>query len=91
MLKLPAKSDEARLNAAYERALGRGIKANELRSLKRFLSAQREHFRSDKEEPLKMQKVGLAPTSKDMDEVELGAWTSVCRVILNLHEVITVY
>ena len=28
---------------------------------------------------------------KSADEVELAAWTQVCRVILNLHETITRY
>jgi len=91
VLGAPAKSDDARLEYAYQRALGRSIKPTERASLKRFLAAQREHLQSDKDEPVKIQKVGLAPTVKGADMIELGAWTSVCRVILNLHETITVY
>ena len=87
----PAKSDEARLNLAYQRALGRAAKPAELASLKKFLAAQREHLQSDADEPVKLQKVGLAATPKNMDAVELAAWTSVCRVVLNLHETITIY
>ncbi|HWN97003.1 MAG TPA: PSD1 and planctomycete cytochrome C domain-containing protein [Methylomirabilota bacterium] len=90
VLQSPAKSDEARLNLAYERSLGRSAKPSELASLKKFLVAQRNHLRSEPDEPVKIQKVGIAPTA-EMDAVELGAWTSVCRVILNLHEVITIY
>ena len=33
--------------------------------------------------------VGDAPAPKDLPEPELAAWTSVARVILNLHETIT--
>jgi hypothetical protein len=33
--------------------------------------------------------VGDAPVPKDIEPVELAAWTNVCRVILNLHETIT--
>jgi hypothetical protein len=91
LLQSAAKSDAERLDFACQRALGRSIKPKELASLKNFLAAQREHLRSDQEEAVKIQKVGLAPAAKDGDEMELGAWTSVCRVILNLHEVITVY
>ena len=31
----------------------------------------------------------IALLPKDVDTAELAAWTSVCRVILNLHEVVT--
>ena len=34
-------------------------------------------------------KVGLAPLPPAADQAELAAWTSVARVILNLHETIT--
>jgi hypothetical protein len=91
LLHSPAKSDEERLNAAFQRSLGRAAKPKELASLKKFVAVQREHLKSDKEEPVKLQKVGLAPAAKETDATELGAWTSVCRVILNLHESITIY
>ena len=32
---------------------------------------------------------GLAPLDEDLDVVELAAWTSIARTILNLHETIT--
>ncbi len=91
LLRSPARSDDDRLKLSYQRALGRDIKPKELTSLRKFLGAQREHLQSDKDEPVKIQKVGLAPAPKDANAVELGAWTSVCRVILNLHETITIY
>ena len=91
LLLSPAKSDEARMDLAYQRTLARSIKPGELASLKKFLAAQREHLQSDRAEALKIQKVGLAPTPKEADAIELGAWASVCRVILNLHETITIY
>jgi len=91
LLKAPAKSDDERLNLAYQRALNRGIRPKELASLQKFLAAQRAHLQSDKDEARKLQKVGLAPAAEELNEVELGAWTSVCRVVLNLHETITVY
>jgi len=91
LLASPAKSDEARLEVAYQRALGRAIKLVERDSLKKFLNGQREHLRSDADEAVKLQKVGLAPTPANADAAELAAWTSVCRVVLNLHETITIY
>jgi hypothetical protein len=59
--------------------------------LKKFLQQQRVHVQQDKDEPAKLQTVGLAPASMAVEPAELAAWTSVCRVILNLHETITVY
>ena len=91
LLTSVARSDKERLNLAYQRALGRDIHAKERRSLLAFLDAQRAHLRGDEDEAREIQKVGLAPTPGGMDPVELGAWTSVCRVILNLHESITIY
>jgi hypothetical protein len=91
LMASPAKSDDARIELAYQRALGRNAKPTELASLKKFLAGQREHLQSDADEPVKLQKVGLAATPKDADAVELAAWTSVCRVVLNLHETITIY
>ncbi|TWU18490.1 PSD1 and planctomycete cytochrome C domain-containing protein [Allorhodopirellula heiligendammensis] len=34
---------------------------------------------------------GVSPPAEDLDAAELAAWTSVARVILNLHETITRY
>jgi predicted metal-dependent HD superfamily phosphohydrolase len=91
LLASPAKTDEARLNFAYQRALGRSAKPPELASLKKFLTTQREHLQTDTDEAVKLQKVGLAATPKDANAAELAAWTSVCRVVLNLHETISIY
>ena len=33
--------------------------------------------------------IGLAPVGKDLDRPTLAAWTSVARVLMNLHETIT--
>jgi Protein of unknown function (DUF1553) len=35
--------------------------------------------------------IGNAPAPKNIPPAELAAWTQVCRVILNLHESITIY
>jgi hypothetical protein len=91
LLQTAAKSDDERLERAYQQALARPIKSDERASLKKFLTAQREHLQNDKDEPVKIQTVGLAPSAKNADTIELGAWTSVCRVILNLHETISIY
>jgi mono/diheme cytochrome c family protein len=85
------KSDDARLDLAYEKALARPIKSGEQLSLKQFLALQREHYRENPDEARKLMRVGIAPEPKGIDETELAAWTQVCRVVLNLHETITRY
>src|SRR5262249_42137961 len=85
------RSDDSLLDMAFERALARPAKADEKKSLLQFLSVQRAHYETDLEESKRFLSVGLAPQPKEANEVELAAWTEVCRVILNLHETITCY
>ncbi len=85
------QSDEEKLDAAFERALARSPRTNERSSLIEFLNAQREHYSQDQEGAAKVVKVGNSPAAKNLKQVELAAWTQVCRVILNLHETITRY
>jgi Protein of unknown function (DUF1553) len=85
------QSDDDRLDFAFQRALSRPARPGEVESLKQFLAGQREYYRSAPDEADKLLRVGLAPAPKKVDEAELAAWTSVCRVILNLHETITRY
>ncbi|MGH7969086.1 MAG: DUF1553 domain-containing protein, partial [Limisphaerales bacterium] len=86
-----AQTDAQRLDQGFERALDRAARPDEKKSLLAFLDVQREHYRQHPEETEKLLHVGLAPDRKDGDKAELAAWTQVCRVILNLHETITIY
>ena len=45
----------------------------------------------DEEAAAKLIAVGESPPPESIDIAELAAWTSVARVILNLHETITRY
>ena len=84
-------ADEGKLARAYREALSRNVKPAELESLKSFLAAQRQHFRAHPEEARKLLAVGALPAPEKADPIELAAWTSVTRVILNLHETTTRY
>jgi hypothetical protein len=46
-------------------------------------------YECDKQAAKQVVSVGERPVPTDLDIVELAAWTSVARVILNLHETIT--
>jgi hypothetical protein len=78
-----------RLSSAYRRALSRAAKPEEIRVLEALVERHRSEFKKDPEGVKKLLAVGIAPVPKDVDAVELAAWTSVARVILNLHEAVT--
>jgi len=89
---MSASTDDAsRLGFIYEHVLDRLPKANERESLTGFLAQQREYYKANAADAGKLAHVGLSPVPAGIDESELAAWTTVCRVVLNLHESITRY
>jgi hypothetical protein len=84
-------SDREKLDRAFQQALARPAKAKEQESLLKFLGGQRAYYQGNAEDTQKLLRVGFTPVPAGMNEAELAAWTTVCRVILNLHETITRY
>jgi Protein of unknown function (DUF1553)/Protein of unknown function (DUF1549)/Planctomycete cytochrome C len=82
--------DAARLTRAYWLALAREPQSREAAALLQHLASQREHYASAPEDAAKLLATGFAPVPTE-NLTELAAWTSVCRVLLNLHETITRY
>jgi hypothetical protein len=80
---------DERLRWAYERALARAPAAEEARVLGELLQKHGAQYRADKKAAARLVAAGQAPPPRDVDVVELAAWTSVARAILNLPEVIT--
>jgi hypothetical protein len=78
-----------RLDWAYRQAVSRNVKPEELRLLSALHAKHRAEFANDPQAAQKLLSTGERPTAKDLDTTELAAWTSVARVILNLHETIT--
>jgi len=83
-------SDQDRIQHAYQIALGRLPKEKEMKSLLPFLASQRKQFSDGSSDATKLLHVGLQPLAVE-DAKELAAWTSLARVVLNLHETITRY
>ncbi len=81
--------DEQRIRWMWEQATSRPPAAAEVEVLLRLLAKHREHYRSQPDEAAKVLTVGDHPPPKDVPSAEVAAWTSVARVILNLHETIT--
>ncbi len=88
---MQVQGDAARLEAAFRKALSRPPSAEERDGLLSFLEKMRVEYKARPEDAAKLLSIGFAPKSKTEDKVELAAWTSVCRVVLNLHETITRY
>ncbi len=86
-----AATDDERLDRAFERALARPAAPSEKRALLEYLAAQTAYYRDHADAAHKLLRIGLAPLPRDADETRLAAWTSVCRVLLNLHESMTRY
>ncbi|HVS37066.1 MAG TPA: PSD1 and planctomycete cytochrome C domain-containing protein [Gemmataceae bacterium] len=80
---------EQRLDWAYRHALSRGVKPQERDLLLALYAKHQREYAADKDAAQKAVSVGQYPVPKDLDVVELAAWTSAARVILNLDETIT--
>ncbi len=82
-------SVNARLAWAFGQAVSRTPKPEEVKVLADLYARHFREYSADKAAAKKLLAVGDHPVPKDRDPAELAAWTSVARVILNLHEVIT--
>lgn len=87
----PEADEAGKISHAVRTALSREAKAEELASLGKFLSEQRDFYQSKPEDAKAFLKTGLSDPGAGEEPADLAAWTQVCRVILNLHETITRY
>jgi hypothetical protein len=78
-----------RLNWSYRQALSRSIKPEETKILTELYRKHHDEYTKDAKQAQQLVSVGQRPVPKDVEPAELAAWTSVARVILNLHEMIT--
>ena len=77
------------LNWAYNRALSRKPNSREIDVLRALFQKHRTEYDADRDAARKLVSTGDRPAPDNIDIAELAAWTSVTRVILNLHETIT--
>jgi hypothetical protein len=82
-------STESRLKYAMQHALNRDPSAEEMPLLLSLWEKHHAQFAADAKAAEALDHVGEAPVPNAVDTAELAAWTSVARVILNLHETIT--
>ena len=83
------KDTKARITFAYQQALHRKPNAKELELLTVLAAKHLKQYKADAPAAAAVLKVGAKPADAKLDNAELAAWTSIARVILNLHENIT--
>jgi len=89
ILKDGGNAPEARINWAWRQALDRRPRPDELTTTRTLLAKHLAEYRADPKSAKALLQVGTASVPEKLDPPELAAWTSVARVILNLHETIT--
>jgi mono/diheme cytochrome c family protein len=89
MMQEGGGSPEEQIDWAFHRALARRAKPAEAEMLRDLFEKHRQQFMADKEAAKQILTGGDAKPPGDLDPAELAAWTSIARVILNLHETIT--
>jgi hypothetical protein len=84
-------STSARIDWAYRQVLGSAPDDEIAAILSTLFEKHHEHYRQNKGAAEQIIGVGSRPAAKDVDRAELAGWTSIARVLLNLHETITRY
>jgi hypothetical protein len=84
ILKEGGAEADSKLQWAFRTAVSRKPTAAEVRVLSELFAKHRSEYAADKKAA-----ETLVGAPKDVDAVDLAAWTSVARTLLNLHETIT--
>jgi hypothetical protein len=78
----------SRIRWAWRQSLARMPREEELSVTAALFEKHHREFMADPASADRLLHVGQAPLPQEIDAVELAAWTSVARLILNLHETI---
>ncbi|MCL6504798.1 MAG: DUF1553 domain-containing protein [Pirellulales bacterium] len=89
MLREAGASAAERIGLAYRLVLSRPPRPQEVEVLSGLADRHLAEYRQDPAAAAALLSVGAHPVAGDLDPCELAAWTSVARVLLNLHETIT--
>ncbi len=89
IIKRGGSASSDRLKWAFRRALSRPPMAEEIDVLTGLRERQARRYSTDEPAAKALLSVGDSSLPKDIPLTELASWTSVARVLLNLHETIT--
>lgn len=91
IIKEGGETPEDRISWAYRQSLSRSPNPNELELINGMFEKHKMQYAQNPESASKLISTGESPLIQGIDATEHAAWTSVARVILNLHETITRY
>lgn len=80
---------EERIQWAFREALSRSATEQEVAILGEMVDKHRSQYQAEPNAAVALLGVGDRAAAQDLGADEIAAWTSVARVILNLHETIT--
>lgn len=83
------RTDQQRLNYAFQTALGRTPTSGEAQLLLQALNRYRQQFLLSPESAKKLTAAGLAPKDTSLPEVEKAAWALIASTLFNLDEFLT--
>ncbi|WP_166826147.1 PSD1 and planctomycete cytochrome C domain-containing protein [Thalassoroseus pseudoceratinae] len=89
ILQNAGSSDDARIEAIYLKVLSRRPSEEELGLLVTLVDRHRSQYADDPAAVAELLSVGQSASPATLDPIELAAWTSVARILLNLNETIT--
>ncbi|MBL9137091.1 MAG: PSD1 domain-containing protein [Verrucomicrobiales bacterium] len=88
-LREGGSTDASRIRFLFREVLARLPQSEEERTLLAMRAAHGRDYEADPKAAEAVLSVGERAVPKDVSKAELASWTSVARVLLNLHEVIT--
>ena len=88
-LREAGKDNGERIDWVYRTVLARSPRPAERDVLIPLYEKHKAEYQADHNAAAALLQTGEKPVANDIDTVELAAWTSIARVILNLHETIT--
>ncbi len=89
MIREGGTDPKSRIERGFQLALSRAPRAREMPVLVALFEQHYDQYRADPAAAAALLAAGLAPVPLDIDPVELAAWTSVARVLLNLQETLS--
>jgi hypothetical protein len=82
-------SDRERIDWLWHHVLNRDASPDEADSVLALVEKHRQEYESNPAAAEQITSIGLSKTVGDEQVVEVAAWTSACRVLMNLSETIT--
>jgi hypothetical protein len=89
VLLAKANDTDNRIRLAFRLALAREPDAAEMKVMRQLVEKHLQQYAADPKSAEALLRVGERPVQPGLAPAELAAWTSVTRVLLNLHETIT--